>query len=123
MTAAHAPPWRAADKAAWFRGQRHPDDGKIAIHPVGRPGTVANAYGRENARLIAAAPDLLEALILLEREMVLSGNAESRDYGWLPAITKTRAAILKATTAAADTQVGIAVGDEPKTLPANGDSQ
>jgi hypothetical protein len=42
-------------------------------------------------------PELLEALILLEREMVLSGNAESVDYGWKPAILKTRAAISKAT--------------------------
>lgn len=49
-----------------------------------------------NARLIAAAPDLLEALILLEREMVESGNASSVDYGWKPAIEKTRAAIAKA---------------------------
>lgn len=50
-----------------------------------------------NARLIAAAPDLLEALTLLEQEMVLSGNAGSKDYGWKPAIEKTRAAIAKAT--------------------------
>lgn len=49
-----------------------------------------------NARLIAAAPDLLEALILLEKEMVLSGNAHSVDYGWKPAIEKTRAAIAAA---------------------------
>ena len=46
--------------------------------------------------LIDAAPDLLEALILLEQEMVLSGNAGSIDYGWKPAIEKTRAAIAKA---------------------------
>lgn len=49
-----------------------------------------------NSRLIAAAPDLLEALILLEAEMVLSGNAGSTGYGWKPAIEKTRAAIAKA---------------------------
>lgn len=50
-----------------------------------------------NARLIAAAPDLLEALILLEVEMVASGNAQATDFGWKPAIEKTRAAIAKAT--------------------------
>lgn len=55
------------------------------------------AVQEANARLIAAAPELLEALILLEHEMVESGNAESRDYGWKPAIEKTRAAITKAT--------------------------
>lgn len=49
------------------------------------------------AQLFAAAPDLLEALILLEKEMVLSGNASSVDFGWKPAIEKTRAAIAKAT--------------------------
>lgn len=53
-----------------------------------------------NARLIAAAPDLLEALILLQHEMIESGNARSTDYGWKPAIEKTSAAIAKATGAA-----------------------
>jgi len=52
---------------------------------------------RANARLIASAPDLLEALILLEAEMVASGNAGSEDYGWPKAIVATRAAIRKAT--------------------------
>ncbi|MCD9005201.1 hypothetical protein LDO31_02930 [Luteimonas sp. XNQY3] len=61
-------------------------------------GSVAN---EANARLIAAAPELLEALILLEREMVASGNAKAADYGWKPAIEKTRAAIAKATGDAA----------------------
>lgn len=58
----HTPgPWVAADKASWFRGQTHPDEGKIAI-TAGSGGVVANAYGRDNARLIAAAPEMLEAL-------------------------------------------------------------
>lgn len=77
--------WRVeVDSTAWT------NDGYI----------IAELWGPDaasNARLIAAAPDLLEALVLLEREMVLSGNAQSRDYGWLPAITKTRAAIAKVT--------------------------
>jgi hypothetical protein len=51
---------------------------------------------KANACLISAAPELLEALILLEAEMVASGNAGSVDYGWKPAIEKTRAAIAKA---------------------------
>lgn len=55
------------------------------------------AEAEANARLIASAPDLLEALILLEAEMVASGNAGSEDYGWPKAIVATRAAIAKAT--------------------------
>ena len=51
----------------------------------------------ELRRLHALNRELLEALILLEREMVESGNAGSTDYGWKPAIEKTRAAIAKAT--------------------------
>lgn len=53
----------------------------------------------DNARLFAAAPDLLEALILLREEMRLSGNAEAKDYGWPKAIQATDAAIAKATGA------------------------
>ncbi|MET3371982.1 hypothetical protein ABIC89_001023 [Variovorax boronicumulans] len=82
----------------------HPDDNIIATNDgrrmlewQARSLHVPAAERDANARLVAAAPELLEALILLEAEMVLSGNAESRDYGWKPAIEKTRAAILKAT--------------------------
>ena len=53
--------------------------------------------GTGNGALIAAAPDLLEALILLREEMKLSGNAGSKDYGWPKAILATDAAIAKAT--------------------------
>lgn len=62
-------------------------------------GNVAINEADANVRLIAAAPDLLEALILLEAEMVASGNAQATDFGWKPAIEKTRAAIAKATGA------------------------
>lgn len=64
------------------------------------PTEADGGYGPQqeaNARLIAAAPDLLEALVLLEAEMVASGNAHANDFGWKPAIEKTRAAIAKAT--------------------------
>ncbi len=73
------------------------EDGRLV--PVAQPYGV-NCDGTDlfaNARLIAAAPELLEALILLEAEMVASGNAGSVDFGWKPAIEKTRAAIAKAT--------------------------
>jgi len=78
-TAPHAPgPWKAAPKAAWFRGQRHPDDGKIAIHPVGGTGTIANVYGRGNARLIAAAPFLLDAL----EDLMDAIGTHDPDWDW-----------------------------------------
>jgi hypothetical protein len=57
------------------------------------------SFDTEAGLMIEAADlidEMLTALILLEREMVLSGNAQSKDYGWLPAIEKTRAAIAKA---------------------------
>jgi hypothetical protein len=50
----------------------------------------------DNARLIAAAPDLLEALLLLQKEMIDSGNGWSKDYGWSVAIRKSQEAIAKA---------------------------
>src|SRR4029077_16962573 len=65
------------------------------VHPS-QTDTPISAELRANAHLIAAAPELLEALKLLYREMELSGNARSKDYGWLRAITKSREAIAKA---------------------------
>lgn len=58
-----------------------------------RDGKSLDAY----VRLFEAAPELLEALRLLLKEMELSGNAGSKDYGWPVAITKSREAIAKAT--------------------------
>lgn len=75
-------------------------DGRLLIEWQGRSKHVSAEERDANARLIAAAPELLEALQLLEAEMVLSGNAGSEDYGWKPAIEKTRAAIAKATGSA-----------------------
>jgi hypothetical protein len=84
--------------------QEHPDDFPfLQIHQNGVE--IAHVYhhpdeypeAERNARLIAAAPELLEALRLLFKEMELSGNAGSKQYGWPLAITKSRAAIAKAT--------------------------
>jgi hypothetical protein len=69
---AHVDPQREHHKA-WFQLLSHPD-----------------------ANLIAAAPDLLEALKLLWRETELSGNSTAKDYGWPKAREATLAAIAKA---------------------------
>lgn len=57
MNTQHAPgPWEA----------RQAQTGMVSIYPVGGPFRVADAYdGLANARLIAAAPDMLEALIAI----------------------------------------------------------
>ena len=47
----------------------------------GKPGRmVASNLAEEYARLIAAAPELLEALIVAERFMALAIDASPRDY-------------------------------------------
>jgi hypothetical protein len=50
-----------------------------------------------DSRLIAAAPDLLAALLLLQAEVVASGNADADDFGWPRALSAAHAAIAKAT--------------------------
>lgn len=59
----------------------------------GYAGIVWLEVPEEDARLISAAPELLEALQLLLREMEDSGNAGSKDYGWPLAISKSREVI------------------------------
>lgn len=49
-----------------------------------------------NARLLAASKKLYEALVLLQHEMIESGNAGSEDFGWSAAIEKTREALAAA---------------------------
>ncbi len=48
-----------------------------------------------NARLIAAAPDLYEALKALLHEVNEAGLGTAKDYGWPNALNKTRAALSK----------------------------
>ena len=49
-----------------------------------------------NARLIAAAPDLLAALEKLLNEVEAAGNATADDYGWPTVVPQARAAIARA---------------------------
>jgi hypothetical protein len=49
-----------------------------------------------NARLIAAAPEMYEALLLAKQEIMASGNWGAHDYNWPEVCTKIDAAIAKA---------------------------
>lgn len=100
----HTPgPWKfysggAGKPSVWMAD----DAGSICTLSTRRPNKQLGRPGRTqeqaiaDARLIAAAPDLLDALRLLLKEMELSGNAGSKDYGWPLVITTARAAIAKA---------------------------
>ena len=57
---------------------------------------VGEAYSPANGRLIAAAPELLEALTLLLQQVDASGNGDAPDFGWPKATQAARAAIAKA---------------------------
>jgi hypothetical protein len=85
-----AGPWRTAP-------QRINCDvaGHTLIYVDGQP-PLAYVASRDDARLIAAAPDLLAALKALWHEVDASGNAEANDFGWSEARTRTLAAIAKA---------------------------
>jgi hypothetical protein len=53
------------------------------------------AMATSDARLMAAAPDLVKALKMLLKEVVVSGNADAVDFGWAKALAATREAIAK----------------------------
>ncbi len=79
--AQHTPgPWSLNEKAA------HPWVVECPSDIPGHPGTVCEVSYRPNARLIAAAPELLEAL-----EFVIRGVPDTWD-----GVQKARAAIAKA---------------------------
>ena len=104
------------DFTRWGMGGATPrfmgdDDGFRILHKLSdRKDWIAPFAGREHhahwcagvahpdARLIAAAPELLEALSLLLHEVDESAIAGAKDYGWPVAVQKSRAAIEKATS-------------------------
>jgi hypothetical protein len=55
-----------------------------------------NAEFAANARLIAAAPEMYEALKNIRKELKLSGNWDVKDYGWPDNRAAISAAISKA---------------------------
>jgi hypothetical protein len=86
----------------------------------------------EVGRLLAAAPDLLDFAKALDASWLESfpNGPDELHIGFVSMgeehvalWRQCRAAILKATTPAADTQVGTSNASEPKNTPANGDSQ
>lgn len=85
MTAQHTPgPWHVANDVQ-IRSEKH---------QIAKVWMMRNGEGNANARLIAAAPDLLEALQMLAD--VDFGACEWRGEAEIAAI-KARAAISKAT--------------------------
>ena len=89
-------PW-SHGAPAWFRGRSNPEDGKRPITAGDSP-VIGNVYGAANARLIAAAPDLVEALKWCVE--VIQGEADQHNitqghpYGLV--LTSARDALTKA---------------------------
>lgn len=104
----HTPgPWEAyhVQSAGWSVRMAKPREGYDRPDPIcsmawwqfDKPGIIDNDISGANAKLIAAAPDLLEALELLWSEVAASGNGTANDFGWKDAREKTLAALDKAT--------------------------
>jgi hypothetical protein len=109
QTAVHTPgPWEAYHvlSAGWSVRMSQPREGFDRPDPIcsmawwqfDKPGIIDNDISGANARLIAAAPELLEALELLWSEVAASGNGTANDFGWKKAREKTLAALEKATS-------------------------
>lgn len=102
----HTPgPWEAyhVASAGWSVRMASPREGYDRPDPIcsmawwqfDKPGIIDNDISGANAKLIAAAPDLLEALELLWSEVAASGNGTANDFGWKNAREKTLAALEK----------------------------
>ena len=88
MSAKHTPgPWRVhADR--WIKATRGEHEGEILAAPTYwmEGGEAVAAEGRANARLIAAAPELLEALTMA-REMIATERQSFADCNNVPELT------------------------------------
>lgn len=94
-TVSHTPgPWVVRD--SWYIQSEGGVGAHASVHNPISP-KISDSEHAANARLIASAPDLFEALQLLWKEVVESGNGTANDYGWKHAREKTLAALDKAT--------------------------
>lgn len=68
----------------------------FAVVQVDGAQNVALFMSEADAQLLVAAKSMYEALVLLEAELIASGNAKATDYGWPVAIEKARTALASA---------------------------
>ena len=70
----------------------------LDVHQCATEATQARRM--REARMMAAAPDLLAALTALMAEVEASGNADAHDFGWQAAVGLSRLALARAVGAA-----------------------